>query len=214
MMEQYSKGAKRMADGTMAGRKRLAALPLVLALSLGLSGCLSLSPDVPDSLLELIPQKTVQAGVARSGNLDQAIAVVDPEAPAKLDVLRVPVQGSASDITYLKDAVWVEKPARQFGRLLAETIRANGTRLVLDSTDGRYQAATRLGGQLLDMGYDAPSQSVVVRYDAIVTRPDGSISNQRFESKVPGVLPVSAAIGPALNQAANDVAQQVANWIG
>jgi cholesterol transport system auxiliary component len=209
-MEQRESRAERMANRGMAKWARLAVLPLAL----GLSGCLSFSADVPDSLLELTPQKTVQPGVARSGNFAQAIAVIDPETAAKLDVLRVPVQSSASEITYLKDAVWVEKPARQFSRLLAETIRASGSRLVLDATDGRFQAATRLGGQLLDMGYDAPSQSVIVRYDAVMTRPDGSISNRRFESKVPGISPSAASVGPALNQAANDVAAQVAEWIG
>ena len=199
-----------MPHATMANWARRAVLPLAL----GLSGCLSLSGDVPDSLLELTPQKTVQAGTARSGNLVQALAVVDPETSAKLDVLRVPVQSAASEITYLKDAVWVEKPARQFSRLLAETIRAGGTRLVLDATDGRFQASTRLTGQLLDMGYDATSQSVIVRYDAVLTRADGSISNRRFESRVPGISANAGAVGPALNQAANDVAAQVADWVG
>ncbi|MFA7596141.1 MAG: ABC-type transport auxiliary lipoprotein family protein [Novosphingobium sp.] len=199
-----------MPNATRANWARLMALPLAL----GLSGCLSLSGDVPDSLLELTPQRAVQAGTARSGNLAQAIAVVDPETPAKLDVLRVPVQSNATEITYLKDAVWVEKPARQFSRLLAETIRAGGTRLVLDATEGRFQASTRLTGQLLDLGYDAASQSVIVRYDAVLTRSDGSISNRRFESRVPGISAEAGAVGPALNQAANDVAAQVADWVG
>lgn len=209
-MKQWERRAGPMAKAGMANWARWAVLPLAFSLS----GCLSLSPDVPDTLLELTPQKTVQAGVARSGDLASAIAVLDPETPAKLDVLRVPVQSSTSEIAYLKDALWAEKPARQFSRLLAETIRAGGTRLVLDATDGRYQAATRLTGQLLEMGYDARSQSVIVRYDAVLSRADGSIANRRFESTVPGVSAKSGAIAPALNQAANDVAAQVAEWVG
>lgn len=199
-----------MANPGWAKWARLAALPLALALS----GCLSLSADAPETLLELTPAKTVPAGSSRSGTFAGAIAVIDPDTPEKLDVDRVPVQTSDSQLAYLKDAVWVEKPARQFARLLAETIRAGGTRLVLDSTDHKFQAATRLTGQLIEMGYDARSSSAVIVYDAVLTRPDGSIANRRFASEVSGISPTAGAVGPALNEAANDVAAQVAEWVG
>ena len=76
------------------------------------------------------------------------------------------MQVSDSDIAYLKDATWVEKPARLFQRLLSETIRSGGTRLVVAEGDLGYTAANKLSGRLLDMGYDAASGGVVVRYDA------------------------------------------------
>lgn len=209
-MEQRKQGAKPMANPVWAKWAQLAVLPLALALS----GCLSLSAEPPKSLLELTPTKTVSAGSTRTGTFAEAIAVIDPDTPEKLDVDRVPVQNSASEVTYLKDAVWVEKPARQFARLLAETIRAGGTRLVLDSTDHKFQAATWLTGQLIEMGYDARSQSVIIIYDAVLTRPGGSITNRRFESEVSGISADVRQVGPALNEAANDVAAQVAEWVG
>ena len=63
------------------------------------------------------------------------------------------------------------------------------------------------------MGYDARSGSVVVRYDAMKTGPKGELVTKRFESVVPSVAALPAAVGPALNTAANDVALQVAEWM-
>jgi cholesterol transport system auxiliary component len=126
----------------------------------------------------------------------------------------VPVQTSDSTLAYLVDAVWVEKPARLFAALLAETIRAKQTRLVVDSADMRHSAATRLSGQLLEMGYDAPSGSVVVGFDAVLQQADGTLLTRRFEARVDGVAADAASVGPALNDAANQVAVQVADWVG
>lgn len=184
------------------------------ALSFALSGCLSLSPKVPDSLLVLTAERTAPAGAASNGTMAQALAVGEIDAPQKLDVPRVPVQTADSTLAYLKDAVWVEKPARQFTRLLSETIRAGGARMVLDGADAPHRAATRLGGHLLEMGYDAPSQSVIVRFDAVLTRPDGTIATRRFENEVSDIPAEAKFVGPALNQAANAVAAQVADWVG
>ena len=49
----------------------------------------------------------------------------------------------------------VEKPARLFGRLLGDTIRAKGNRLLVSGTDLEFQAASKLSGTLSAMDYDA-----------------------------------------------------------
>jgi cholesterol transport system auxiliary component len=140
--------------------------------------------------------------------------VVEPDTGQRLNVVRVPVQTSDSSLAYLKDAVWVEKPTRLFQQLLSETIRAGGGRLVVDEGDLGYAAATKLSGRLLDMGYDAGSGSVVVRFDGVLLTPDGKVTTRRFENRVNGVAPEAAAVGPALNAAANQVASDVADWVG
>lgn len=194
------------------GIGRLAVLA-ALALLITLPGCISLGAKGPETLLTLAPDHPAPAGSDANGTLGDALAVIEPAAPQKLDVKRVPVQVDAAEIAYLKDAMWVEKPARLFRQLLAETIRADGKRLVIDGVDRQYSAATRLTGQLLDMGYDAPSQSVVVRFEALYEAPGGVISTRRFESSVPGIAAKAKQVGPALNRAANDVAGQVAQWV-
>jgi cholesterol transport system auxiliary component len=189
-----------------------ALLPATLALAL--AGCVSLTPDPPESLLTLTAARTAPAGAAVSGEAASALAVVEPATDQRLNVVRVPVQVSDSDIAYLKDATWVEKPARLFQRLLSETIRSGGTRLVVAEGDLGYTAATKLSGRLLDMGYDAASGGVVVRYDAVLVTPDGKVRTQRFESRVADVEPEATEVGPALNDAANAVAGEVAAWVG
>ena len=49
---------------------------------------------------------------------------------------------------------------------------------------------------------------------AVRTRVDGQITARRFESVVSGVAPKPKQVAPALNKAANDVAAQVADWVG
>lgn len=188
-----------------------ALLPATFALLL--AGCVSLSPDPPASLLTLTAARAAPAGATAAGEAASALAVIEPGADQRLNAVRVPVQTSDSSLAYLKDAVWVEKPTRLFQQLLGETIRAGGSRLVVGEGDFGYAAATKLSGRLLDMGYDASTGSVVVRYDAVLQTPDGKVQTRRFENRVPGVAPEAAAVGPALNDAANAVAGEVADWV-
>jgi cholesterol transport system auxiliary component len=190
--------------------KAMAAVAAVLALS----GCLSLGGKVPAQLLNLTPTATVGAGADASGTSDSALAVADIQAPQKLDVTRVPVTTGGSSLAYLKDAQWVEKPARLFGRLLSETIRAKGNRLVVSGSDAEDLAATKLTGTLSAMDYDASQGAVVVRFDAVLESPGAKIQTRRFESVIPGVPAQAAPVADAMNRAANDVAAQVADWVG
>ncbi len=195
--------------------KQLLSRVSAVALLAMLGGCVSLGgAEVPESLITLTPTSISPAGSTSSGTLASAIAVIEPDAPQRLNVTRVPVQVTDAKIAYLQNAVWVEKPARLFRRLLAETISARSNRLVIEGADPDLSAQTRLYGNLLDMGYDVATSSVVVRYDAIREFTNGEIQTRRFESVVPGVAAEAGAVGPALNQAANDVAVQVADWIG
>lgn len=190
----------------------------VMALPLVLSACVSLGGGgggkAPASLLTLTPAQSAPAGSMASATADQAIMVMEPETDAHLAVLRIPVQVDDANIAYLQGAVWAERPARLFRALLAETLRVKTGRLVVEDSQSAVPATgTRLSGNLIAMGYDARTGSVVVRYDAIRTGPKGEVQTRRFESVVPGVAPLPASVGPALNKAANDVAAQVAEWM-
>nr|WP_246543253.1 ABC-type transport auxiliary lipoprotein family protein [Novosphingobium profundi] len=181
---------------------------------LALAGCVSLAPEAPDSLLRLTPEHVAPAGTTTSGKLTDALVVLDPEADRSLDALRVPVRVDASSLAYLKDAGWVEKPTRLFRGLLAETIRAENGGMVLEGGDFEVTGKTFVGGRLLEMGYEASTQSVVVRFDAVLSHRGGDeIKRKRFEAVIPGVAPKAQTVGPALNRAANDVAGQVAAWV-
>ena len=178
-----------------------------------LSGCLSLGSEPPEQLISLTPATSAAPGAIASGSVSDAIVVLDPDAARRIDVTRVPVQVNDSSVAYLRDAIWVEKPARQFRHLLAETIRASANRLVVEGGDHDTAAGTVLSGRLLDMGYDVPSRSVVVRYDAMIASGEGPVRSRRFEAVVPGITADVRAVAPALNRAANEVAAQVAQWV-
>ena len=60
----------------------------------------------------------------------------------------------------------------------------------------------------------AGTDGVVVVFDAVRPGQGNAVQTRRFEVRVPGVTADVASVGPALNQAANDVAGQVAAWVG
>lgn len=178
-----------------------------------LTGCVSFGGKPPEQLIALTPESSAPAGSIGTGSLRDALVVLDPDTDRRLDVQRVPVQVGDAVVAYLKDAVWVERPARQFRRLLAETIRTRGNRLVLESSDSETGGRITLSGRLLEMGYDSRSQSVIVRFDAMRRDSTGQFVAQRFEATVPDVKPDARNVAPALNRAANDVARQVSDWV-
>ncbi len=187
--------------------------PLLLALALTLPGCLGLGGKPPPTLFSMTAANAVPAGTVTSGDPRTAIMVMEPETDQRLATVRVPVQIDDTNVAYVKNAAWVERPARLFRALLAETLRGKTNVLVLEDSQAAANVGVRIAGRLIDMGYDARSSSVVVRYEAIRSGPAGTVMTKRFESIVPGIVAKPEFVGPALNQAANDVAGQVAAWV-
>lgn len=185
-----------------------------LAPALLLGGCISFGPETPESLLTLTPSATAPAGSGASGSAETALVLSEFETISALDVTRVPVQVDDTKLAYLQDAVWVEKPARLLRRLIAETVRTRSNRLVIDGDDPGVLAANRLTGTLRQFGYDARTSSVVLVFDAVRPGEGSAVTTRRFEARVPGIAPDAQSVGPALNQAANEVAVQVADWVG
>ena len=126
----------------------------------------------------------------------------------------MPVQVTDSEIAYVKDAVWNEKPARLLRRLIAETIRTRSNRLVIDGDDPGALADSRISGTLREFGYDARTGEVVLVLDAAKAGAGSSVVTKRFEARVPGVEAKAVPVGEALNAAANKVAGEVAAWVG
>lgn len=214
MSDILTTGAQPMRKDSGARLNRARAGILAAALSVSLAGCVSFGAEPPPSLLTLTPTAQAPAGVGASGRISSAILVGELEAPAKLEVSRVPVQIDDANIAYLKDAIWVEQPSRLFRRLLGETIRTQSGRLVVDSNEVVVPPKDAVRGTLREFGYDARSQSVIVRFDAIRTGSGEEVQTRRFESIIPGIAAEAGPVGEAINRAANDVAGQVADWVG
>jgi cholesterol transport system auxiliary component len=185
---------------------------LALAAVLAVSGC-SFGPKVPPTLMRLTSDAQLSAS-SRSGPQSGAITVVPPTAPAELNTPRVPVRTGATQVAYVKDAQWVEVPTIMFARLLSETIAAKTGRVVLDPKQFTFDPGQRLTGTLQTFGLDADRMQAVLVYDAAISRGKDSVETRRFEARVP-VAALDAASAPAaLNQAANQVAAEVAAWVG
>ena len=199
----------RVTDRTLSLVRPMLLAPLVIALG----GCISLGGEPPASLLTLSPEARAPAGPGVSGSERPVIAVLGVDTPAKLDVLRVPVAVTDTELAYLQEAFWVEKPARLFRRLVGETIRARGQAMVVDGDATATLATVSLRGTLTEMGYDAASSSAVVRFDAVRIDREGKVTTRRFEARETGVVAEAKAVGAALNVAANRVAAEVADWV-
>ncbi|ASJ92152.1 ABC-type transport auxiliary lipoprotein family protein [Porphyrobacter sp. CACIAM 03H1] len=196
---------------TLRLRPLLVAAPLLLALP----GCISLGGEPPESLLTLSAEARAPAGPGAGGGGSEqpVIAVLSFDTPAKLDVLRVPVAVSNTELAYLQEAFWVEKPARLFRRLVGETIRARGGAMVVDGDDTATLATVTMRGTLIDMGYEVATRSAVVRFDAVRIDREGKVTTRRFEAREEGIPAEARAVGAGLNTAANRVAADVAAWV-
>lgn len=189
---------------------RIYALPLIMALG----ACVSFGGKAPASMLVLTADNMVTAGAAKTATAADALVILTPEVPRKLDTNRIPVQIDASSIAYLKDAFWADKPARLMQNLLAETVSAKSGNLVLNEVDAGGKAVRYLSGSLLEFGIDAATNDAVVVYDVVKIVRGNATEKRRFEARRPVTAIEPASAGAALNAAANDVAGQIADWAG
>lgn len=196
------------------------AAPLAAAL-LALGGCISFGPKVPDTLIRLEPAEMAPPGQGTVLDRRRSITVVLPTAPNPLTVNRVPVRSGAAALSYLKDAQYADAPPRLFRELLAETIRARTGRAVLDLRDHRLAPGAKLFTRVARFGVDADRREVEMLVDCAFVPPTlpgqtipPATTTRRFEARVPVAAIDAATVSPALGQAANGVAAQIADWIG
>lgn len=189
-------------------------LVCLTGLSFALASCVSFGAKAPPTLLILTASSGVQSGAAQSGSPADALIVLLPEVPRKIDTNRVPVQIDDSNIAYLKDALWADKPARMMQNLLMETISAKTGRLVLNEVDAGGKAQQFLSGSLMEFGIDSASMEAVVVYDAVKILRGQAVEKRRFEAREAVTAIEPGPSGAALNRAANKIAEEMAKWVG
>lgn len=216
-------------------------IPALLPLAL-VGGCISFGAKPPAALLTLTStaQPTVgeaqrvaltapgQAVALSAGGRTTTLAAAVPASagaasltidsfsvPQQIATNRVPVE-RAGQVTYIKDALWVEPPARLFARLIGDTVTARTGRVVLSTAQSYATGSAQLTGELRRFGIDEAGAAAVVTFDATLIRSSGggTVEKQRFEARVPVAAIDAAGAGAGLNQAANQVAAQVADWVG
>ena len=192
------------------------ALPIAAAAALGgcsLGGLLGGGGKTPPSLLRLTPEAQPVA-IQRTAGAGETVTVAVPVIPKELRTTRVPAQISPYDVQYVENLQWVDTPDRLFQGLVAETLRRRTSRVVLDPKMTTLDPGLVVNGQLNRFGFDEPSSSVIVEYDAALSRAGGTaVETRRFTASVPATAD-PASLTPALNRAANQVALDLAGWIG
>lgn len=168
----------------------------------------------PPYLYTLTAQAPDPGAVARSAAAGQAVTIAVPVVPKELRTVRVPAQVSPTVVQYVTNLQWMDTPDKLFQDLVEETVRRTTRRVVLDSTQTGLDPGVVLNGQLTRFGYDAQTREVSVVFDGALSTANGSqVETRRFTATAPSDG-TGASVGPALNGAANQVALQVAQWIG
>ncbi|MEO5867450.1 MAG: ABC-type transport auxiliary lipoprotein family protein [Sphingomonas sp.] len=188
---------------------------LALAALVPLSACISFGAKPPASLLTLTSVSAIPPGQTQSSASSPTIQILVPAVGQALASQRVPVQENDTAIAYVKNALWVEPPARLFARLLSDTIAAKTGRVVLSTAQSFADPGARLSGELRAFGVDAGGNQAVVIYDAALIRSSSNVvEKRRFEARAPVGAVETNAVGAGINTAANQVASEVAEWVG
>jgi cholesterol transport system auxiliary component len=187
---------------------------LLLAAALPLAGCISFGTKPPPSLLTLDATSAPAVGADQNSAKTRSITIQVPATPTAIAGGRVPVQATPTTIAYVKDALWAEPPARLFARLLSDTVSARSNMVVLSTVQSIGDPSATLAGELRRFGLDATTREAVVTYDASLVRAGKeTVEKRRFEARVPVTAIDAATAGPAISQAANQVAVEVATWV-
>lgn len=168
----------------------------------------------PVTLVTLTPEAAEPASMSRTVTAGQAVTIATPTVRKELSAVRVPVRISATDVQYVANLQLVDTPAHLFAGLVAETVRRTTRRVVLDPSQATLDPGLQVSGELQKFGYDTATGQVSVSYDGSLSTAGGSrVETRRFTATAPADG-TAATVGPALNRAANQVALEVAMWIG
>ena len=199
--------------------KRLAAAATAV---LVLAGCGPLvqiggNAEPPEAVFTLRADPAPASPQARSSDPAATLRVEGTTVPGALQTLRLPVITRDTELAYLVGAAWVEQPNQLFTRLLLDTIAARTPLTVLNPRQSGIPAARELSGQLMEFGLDVrdpAAPSVRLRYDATLTTSDGRlIATRRFDQTMPTPSQMPRDVAATLNQAANQMAAQVSDWV-
>jgi cholesterol transport system auxiliary component len=198
--------------------KLLIGIGSAVALAVSLTACslggLMGGGKPPTTLVRLTPETAEPASMARAVAAGQAVTISTPAAERELGTVRVPVQVTPTNVQYVANLQLVDTPARLFQGLLEETVRRTTNRVVLDPSQTSLDPGLTVTGELQRFGYDASTGQVVVTYDGSLAAAGGNrVETRRFTATAPADG-TAASVGPALNRAANQVALDVAKWIG
>ena len=192
--------------------------PVVLAAALGgcsLGGLLGGGGEKsPATLLTLSSEAPDPGQIVRAANAGEAVTIADPVVAKELRTVRVAVQATPTDVQYVSNLQMADTPDQLFRELVEETVRRTTNRVVLDPHQASLDPGLLVTGALQRFDYDAATGQVIVQYDGSLSTAGATrVETRRFTATAPADG-TAGTVGPALNRAANQVAAEIAKWIG
>lgn len=185
-----------------------------LALLVPLAACVSFGEKPPSSLMTLSATEQLPAGPAKPLMPENSIIIYPPTASQMLANDHVAVRTGGTSISYLADARWSDQPTRLLADLLSDTIAARTDKVVIDRRQYALAPGARLSGKLESFELLGGRGEVVVVYDAVLVTGEGKPpASRRFEARAKTATEKPGSVGRALNEAANEVASAVAEWV-
>ena len=194
--------------------RRTPILPLTLGLlSVAvLGGCVRFGAKPPAALMTIQSAAKVAPGTVAEAS-QGVVTIIEPDVPKALMTVRVAVHTGDNSFAYIPKAYWVDTPRNLFRAVLAETVAARNGVLVLDSGQFSMAAGKRVTGDLIEFGVDARSRQAIVTFDAAVMDKSSVTTKRRFTASAPVGAITAEGAAPAIQDAANQVAVQVADWL-
>lgn len=189
--------------------KMMRSLILLGALA-SLAGCFG--GKAPATLFTVTSSAPDPQQITRTAVAGQAVTIDVPLVDKALRTNRVAVD-LGTQVQYVKGIQLVDYPERLFQQLVSETVRRTTNRVVLDPGQSTLDPGLIVTGTLQKFNYDGMSGQVIVQYDAALSTQGGAqVETRRFTATAPADGS-NKTVPQALNQAANEVATQVAQWI-
>ncbi|CAN5295201.1 hypothetical protein BH10PSE13_BH10PSE13_21530 [soil metagenome] len=196
----------------MHRRTQRSALLLGLVSVAMLGGCVRFGAKPPASLMTI--QSALKVAPGKAADAAQGVVtIIEPDVPKALMTVRVAVRTGDNSFAYIPKAYWVDSPRNLFRAVLAETVAARNGVLVLDSGQFSEAAGRRLTGDLVEFGVDSRSRQAVVTFDAALMDKSAVTAKRRFTATAPVGAITAEGAAPAIQDAANQVAVQVADWL-
>lgn len=185
---------------------------ILIGLAASLGACFG-GGKAPATLFTLSPSAPDPQQMSRSAAAGNAVTIAVPVIDKALRTPRVAVD-LGTQIQYIKGVQLVDMPDKLFQQLVSETVRRTTNRVVLDPRQTAFDPGLVVAGQLQKFGYDSATGQAVVQYDATLSTQGGAHVEARRFTGTAAADGTSRTMPQALNQAANQVALDVAKWIG
>jgi cholesterol transport system auxiliary component len=190
-------------------RAMLAALGMVLSLSLALSACISGGRTAPAA--QAYYDLGTIAAQSAAGNLPP-VKVPDMIAPSSLDSEDMVYRIGAQQVAHYANSHWVMPPARLLTQALRDTLAAGSSVL----SGGDVVNAPVLKTELAVFSQRFASATVsegVVSVRATLLSGGRVLAQRTFSVAEPAASPDAAGGAQALARASSRVAQQIAMWL-